>query len=179
MDALLDQLEKKAPSLLQQQQQQPAKKKASAAAAGPGGAAAARRSQAAPAGGAGRRPAGRSGAAGGRVGAGQSIQPMRRSDQQQQQQAEAEVQRQQAEGEEGDEVHAGEEEEEFLMDTGEFGLAGLAAEDSGASSSISAPSSIKSTLAAELAAVRRQLADLEVLAGQKAARALAGLPGVR
>lgn len=76
-------------------------------------------------------------------------------------------------------MYAGEEEEEYLMDTGEFGPAGLEAEDSGATSSISAPSSIKSTLAAELAAVRRQLADLEALAGQKAARALAGLPGPR
>jgi hypothetical protein len=62
---------------------------------------------------------------------------------------------------------------------GEYSSAGLGAEDSGVSSSISAPSSIKSTLAAELAAVRRQLADLEALAGQKAARALAGLPGMR
>jgi hypothetical protein len=80
-------------------------------------------------------------------------------------------------------------EEEGVFDTGDVagagdsrygvygGSEGLAYEDSGVSSSISAPSSIKSTLAAELAAVRRQLADLEALAGQKAARALAGLPG--
>lgn len=78
--------------------------------------------------------------------------------------------------------------EEGVMDTGDvagvedseqYGSAGLGGEDSGVSSSISAPSSIKSTLAAELAAVRRQLAELEKLAGEKAARALAGLPGAR
>lgn len=82
-----------------------------------------------------------------------------------------------------------------MMDTGDVAAGGpLAPEDSSAttthsditttttthtdSSSVSgAPSSIKSSLAAELAAVRRQLAELEVLAGQKAARALAGIGG--
>jgi flagellar motor switch/type III secretory pathway protein FliN len=173
LDALLDQLEKKTPSQQQQQQQQ-AKKV-------PTGAAVTR--------GPGKRPAGRAApgsAAGRRVGAGLR-QPVRQSDQQRAQQ-EAEQRRQQQQQEEDGEEVEGVYAEEGVMDTGDvagvedseqYGSADLGGEESGVSSSISAPSSIKSTLAAELAAVRRQLAELEKLAGEKASRALAGLPGAR
>jgi hypothetical protein len=55
-------------------------------------------------------------------------------------------------------------------------LEGLTSSSGSAGDSSSVPPSIKSGLAAELRAVREQLAQLEARAGEKAARALAGLP---
>lgn len=178
LDALLDHLEQRAPSLQHQQQQQqehkqPVRKVVSGAAVSRAG----RGRHAAAAG--SRRPADRSAAgAGSRRVSSAGRQSARQADQRIQQQEEEPLDQDVYREEEEDPgIDAGDVASGGDSQYGVYGSPGLAGEESAVSSSVSAPSSIKSTLAAELAAVRRQLADLELLAGQKAARALAGLPG--
>uniref|UniRef100_A0A383VMW0 Uncharacterized protein n=1 Tax=Tetradesmus obliquus TaxID=3088 RepID=A0A383VMW0_TETOB len=163
LDALLDQLEKRMPA------------PAGAASSGP----AANRQQSAPA--AGRRPAG--------AAAGGSKQQSARPKQQQQQRGGLGLR---GVAGAGQGVRPAARDQRAANAAGRLAAAAaVAAEDSGgyddmadgyesdtgvSSSSGTVPGSVKSGLAAELRGVRQQLQQLEVRAGNKARRALAGLP---